>query len=185
MLKEVYKTTRIKMQKTYELLGQELAKIRTGRANPAILDSIKVDYYGNPTPLKQLANIYALEPRMLVIQVWDKNAIPEIEKAIYKTELGLTPKVESSLIKIPIPPLTEERRKELIRLCAKLTEDAKIAIRNIRRDANEEIKKLEKEKKISEDDSRIGMKKIQEITDEFTEEIEELFRNKKKEILEE
>ncbi|MDW8113344.1 MAG: ribosome recycling factor [candidate division WOR-3 bacterium] len=185
MLEEIYKTARNKMQKTYELLSQEFARIRTGRANPAILDGIKVDYYGNPTPLKQLANIYAPEPRMLIIQVWDKNVVAEIEKAIYKAELGITPKIEGSLIKIPIPPLTEERRKELIKLCAKLSEDAKVAIRNIRRDANEEIKKLEKDKKISEDDSRIGTKKIQEITDEFTEKIEELFKKKEKEILEE
>jgi len=184
MLEEIYKIARNKMQKTYELLSQELAKIRTGRANPAILDGIKVDYYGNLTPLKQLANIYVPEPRMLVIQVWDKNAVAEIEKAIYKAELGLTPKIDGSLIKIPIPPLTEERRKELIKLCAKLAEDAKIAIRNIRRDANDEIKKLEKEKKISEDDGRIGIKKIQEITDEFTEKIEELLKKKEKEILE-
>ncbi len=184
MLEEKYKQIKEKMQKTIDLLSLELSRIRTARANPAILDDIKVEYYGTLTPLKQLASISIPEPRQLLIQPWDRSAIPQIEKAILKSELGLNPIVETNLIRIPLPPLTEERRKELVKLCHKLTEDAKIAIRNIRRDGNEEIKKLEKDKKISEDDVRIGQKKIQEITDEFIKTADKLFAQKEQEITE-
>lgn len=184
MLEEKYKQIKEKMQKTIDLLSLELSRIRTARANPAILDDVKVEYYGTLTPLKQLASISIPEPRQLLIQPWDRSAIPEIEKAILKSELGLNPIVEINLIRIPLPPLTEERRKELVKLCHKLTEDAKIAIRNIRRDGNEEIKKLEKDKKIAEDDVRIGQKKIQEITDEFIKTADKLFAQKEQEIME-
>ncbi|MCX7784859.1 MAG: ribosome recycling factor [candidate division WOR-3 bacterium] len=184
MLEEKYKQIKEKMQKTVDLLSLELSRIRTARANPAILDDVKVDYYGTLTPLKQLSSISVPEPRQLLIQPWDRSAIPEIEKAILKSELGLNPIVEANLIRIPIPPLTEERRKELVKLCHKLSEDAKIAIRNIRRDGNEDIKKLEKDKKISEDDARIAQKKIQEFTDEFIKTVDKLFAQKEKEIME-
>jgi len=172
------------MQKTTDLLSLELSKIRTARANPAILDEVKVNYYGSVTPLKQVASISAPEPRMLVVQPWDRNAMSEIEKALQKAELGLNPIVEGNLIRLPIPALTEERRKELVKLCHKLAEDTKIAVRNIRREGNEAIKKLQKDKKISEDDSEKGNKKIQEFTDEFIKNIDVLFGKKEKEILE-
>ncbi|MEO0092249.1 MAG: ribosome recycling factor [candidate division WOR-3 bacterium] len=184
MLEEKYKQIKEKMQKSVDLFSLELSRIRTARANPAILDDVKVDYYGTLTPLKQLASISVPEPRQLLIQPWDRSAIPEIEKAILKSELGLNPIVETNLIRIPIPPLTEERRKELVKLCHKLSEDAKIAIRNIRRDGNEDIKKLEKDKKISEDDARIAQKKIQDFTDEFIKTVDKLFAQKEKEIME-
>jgi ribosome recycling factor len=184
MLETVYKTIKDKMQKTNDLLSLELSKIRTARANPAILDEVKVDYYGSVVPLKQIASISAPEPRMLVIQPWDRNALPEIEKALQKAELGLNPIMEANLIQLPIPLLTEERRKELVKLCHKLAEDTKVAIRNIRREGNEQIKKLEKEKKISEDDTEVGNKKIQEFTDDYIKNIDNLFFKKEKEILE-
>jgi len=184
MLETTYKTIKEKMQRTTDLLSLELSKIRTARANPAILDEVKVDYYGNPTLLKQIASISAPEPRMLIIQPWDRNALPEIEKAIHKAEIGLNPQVEGNLVRIPIPALTEERRKELVKLCAKLAEDTKVAIRNIRREGNEQVKKLEKEKKISEDDTEGATKKIQEFTDEHIKTIDNLFQKKEKEILE-
>jgi len=184
MLETVYKTIKDKMQKTNDLLSLELSKIRTARANPAILDEVKVDYYGSVVPLKQIASISAPEPRMLVIQPWDRNALPEIEKALQKAELGLNPIMEANLIRLPIPLLTEERRKELVKLCHKLAEDTKVAIRNIRREGNEQIKKLEKEKKVSEDDTEVGNKKIQEFTDDYIKNIDKLFFKKEKEILE-
>lgn len=184
MLEETYKEAGEKMRKTKELLAQELLKIRTGRVHPVILDGVKVQYYGTEVPLRQIASISTPEPRLLVIQPWDKNALPEIEKGVYKADLGLTPQNDGNVIRIAIPPLTQERREELVRLCAKLTEDSKIAIRNIRREAKEKIKKLEKEKEISEDNARRGEEKIQEFTDEYIEALEELLEKKRKEILE-
>lgn len=184
MLDKVYSEYRGRMQKTIELLEAEFARIRTARANPAILDGVKVDYYNTPTPLKQVATISVPEPRQIVVQPWDRTILPEIEKALLKAELGLTPKVEANLIRLPIPPLTEERRRELVRLCAKLTEDSRIAVRNLRRDANDAIKKLEKEKKITEDDTKTGTKKIQEMTDEFINKLDELLKKKEAEIME-
>lgn len=184
MLENVYKAIKDKMQKTTELLSLELSKIRTARANPAILDEVKVNYYGSTVPLKQVASISAPESRMLMVQPWDRNAMPEIEKAIQKAEIGLNPIIEGNLIRLPIPALTEDRRKELARLCHKLSEDTKIAVRNIRREGNDQIKKLEKDKKITEDDSEKGNKKIQELTDEFIKTIDSLFSKKEKEILE-
>jgi|UniRef100_A0A7C3Z3F6 ribosome recycling factor len=184
MLEALYKETREKMQKSLDLLATEFSRIRTSRANPALLDGIKVNYYNALVPLKQIASIVAPEPKLLVIQPWDKNAIPEIEKAIQKAELGLNPQVEANVIRIPIPPLTEERRKELVKLISRLAEETRVAIRNIRRDANETIKRMEKNKEISEDDSKVAMKKIQEITDESIRSVDELVKKKEKEILE-
>ncbi|MEO0005066.1 MAG: ribosome recycling factor [candidate division WOR-3 bacterium] len=184
MLEKLYTECRNKMTKAVEVLTAEFARIRTARANPAILDGVRVNYYETLTPLRQVASISAPEPRQLVVQPWDRNLLPEIEKAILKAELGLTPKVEANLIRIPIPPLTEERRRELVKLCAKLTEDARVAIRNVRRDIIEDVKKLEKEKKISEDDSRLAQKKVQEITDEFIKKLDDLFAKKQAEIME-
>lgn len=184
MLEKLYSECRNKMTRAVEVLAAEFARIRTARANPAILDGVRVDYYGTPTPLRQVANVSAPEPRQLVVQPWDRNLLPEIEKAILKAELGLTPKVEANLVRIPIPPLTEERRRELVKLCSKLTEDARVAVRNVRRDYIEEIKKLEKEKKISEDDAKLAQKKIQEITDEFIKKLDDLLAKKQAEIME-
>jgi ribosome recycling factor len=172
------------MQKTVELLEAEFARIRTARANPAILDGVKVSYYEQLTPLKQVATISVPEPRQIAVQPWDRTVLAEIEKAILKAELGLTPKVEANLIRLPIPPLTEERRRELARLCAKLTEDSRVAIRNLRRDANESVKRLEKDKKITEDESTTGTKKVQEVTDEFVRKLDELLKKKEAEIME-
>ncbi len=184
MLEEIYKQIRERMQKSLELLKTEFLRLRTSRANPALLDGIKVSYYNALVPLKQIASIAIPEPRLLVIQPWDKSVLPEIEKAIRKAGLGLNPQVEANVVRIPIPPLTEERRKELVKLVARLGEETKVAIRNVRRDANEEIKRKEKEKEISEDDVKIAMKKVQEITDQMIEAVEKLAKEKEKEILE-
>ncbi|MBM3332696.1 ribosome recycling factor [candidate division WOR-3 bacterium] len=184
MLDKVYSEYRQKMTKTIEVLESEFARIRTARANPAILDGVKVDYYGQPTPLKQVASISVPEPRQIVVQPWDRSAMVEIEKALQKAELGLTPKVEANLIRLPIPALTEERRRELVKLCAKLTEDSRVAVRNLRREANDAAKKLEKEKKITEDDSKTCTKKIQEMTDEFIKKLDELLKHKEAEVIE-
>lgn len=184
-MEEIINDAKVRMEKTIKNLKTEFSRIRTGRASPAILETVKVDYYGTPTPLLHIAGITAPEPRLLVVQPWDKNAIPEIEKAILKSGLGLTPKVEGGVIKIPIPPLSEERRKEIIKLVKKLGEDAKIAIRNIRRDANERIKEKKEKKEISEDDMLRMQKRVQEVTDEYIKKIEELVERKEKEIEEE
>ena len=184
MLEKVHASVKTKMQKTVDLLGNELSKIRTSRPNPAILDAVKVEYYGTPTPLRSLASVSVPDPRQIVVQPYDRAALPEIERAIIKANLGLNPVMEGSLIRLPIPALTEERRKELVKLCHKLSEDARVAIRNIRRDANDEIKKLEKGKQISEDDSKAGTKKVQEVTDNEIKVIDQLFEKKQKEILE-
>jgi ribosome recycling factor len=184
MLEKVYSEYRGRMQKTLEMLESEFARIRTARANPAILDGVKVNYYDTPTPLKQVATVSVPEPRQIVVQPWDRTILPEVEKALLKAELGLTPKVEANLIRLPIPALTEERRRELVKLCAKLTEDSRVAVRNLRREANDATKKLEKDKKITEDDSKTGTKKIQEMTDEFVKKLDELLKKKEAEILE-
>ncbi len=183
-MKEILAESQVKMKKSIELLAGEFSRIRTARANPALLDGLKVDYYGVPTPLKQIASIGVPDPRSLVIQPWDKNIIPSIEKAIQKSDLGLNPNVEAALIRISIPPLTEERRKDLVKLVSRLTEEAKVAIRNIRREAIEQFKKKEKDKEISEDEMHRGQKDIQELTDKSVKELDELFAKKEKEILE-
>lgn len=184
MLEKIYADYRSRMTKAISVLEAEFARIRTARANPAILDAVRVNYYDTPTPLKQVANISVPEPRQLVIQPWDRAILPEIEKAILKAELGLTPHVEANMVRIPIPPLTEERRRELTRLCAKLAEDTRVAIRNIRREANEALKKLEREKRISEDDSKAAQKRVQTLTDEFIVKVDEVLRRKEAEIME-
>jgi ribosome recycling factor len=183
-MKEVLKDSEAKMRKTVELLAVEFARIRTARANPALLDGIKVDYYGVPTPLKQIASIGVPDPRSLVIQPWDKNAVSEIEKAIQRSDLGLNPNVEASIIRIAIPALTEERRRELVKLVSRLTEESRVAVRNIRREAIEQFKKKEKEKEISEDEMHRGQKEVQDLTDKYVKELDGLFAKKEKEILE-
>lgn len=184
MYLEVHKTTEEKMKKTLKVYKEEITGIKAGRANPALLDRIMVDYYGTPTPLKQIANISAPEPRLLVIQAWDANAVSAIEKAIIKSDLGLNPSVDNKVIRLNIPQLTEERRKELIKHLKKLTENAKVAIRNERRDANDHLKKMEKAGELTLDDLRKAEEEVQKLTDKYIEEINKLFDKKEKELLE-
>jgi len=184
MIEETKKDTQNRMELTLENVRGELARLRTGKATPALLDGIHVEYYGSNMPLKQVANVSAPEPRLLVVQPWDRNLLGEIEKAILKSDLGLNPTNDGIVIRIPIPALTEERRKSLVKVAKKIGEDGKIAIRNIRRDANEKLKKAEKNHEISEDDLHRAQDKVQEITDDFIKKIDELLALKEKEIME-
>ena len=184
-VKEIFKDADERMRKSVEHVQHELARIRTGRATPALLDVVKVEYYGNKVPLNQVATITAPEPRLLVIQPWEKRIIGDIERAILESELGLTPSNDGNVIRIPIPELSEERRQELIKLVKKFCEEGRIAIRNVRRDANDQIKKLEKNHEISEDERDRALEKVQELTDKHIEEIDQLLEKKEKEILEE
>lgn len=173
-----------RMTKSVESFRQELVKIRTGKASVSLLDNIKVDYYGTNVPLNQVASLSTPEPRLIVIQPWEKNLIGVIEKEIQKSDLGLTPVSDGTFIRLAIPILTEERRKELVKLVRKYTEDARIAIRNIRRDANDQIKKEEKSREISEDESKKLLTECQNLTDQHVEKIEEILSQKEKEIME-
>ena len=184
MTDKIIENARLKMEKSAALLAQELAKLRTGRASPALLDGIKVDYYGSTLPLNQVATVSIPEPRLIVIQPWDKTNLAEIEKAIHKSAIGITPNNDGSVIRLSIPPLTTERREELVKLSQKLGEDTKVAIRNIRREANTEIKKEEKNKNISEDASFNAQQDVQEITDEYIKKVDEILQKKEKEIRE-
>ncbi|MCF6410599.1 ribosome recycling factor [Pseudalkalibacillus salsuginis] len=173
-----------KMQKAVAAFRRELATLRAGRANPSLLDRVSVEYYGALTPLNQMANISVPEARLLVIQPYDKSIIGEIEKAIQKAELGLSPSNDGDVIRIAIPALTEERRKELVKLVKKYTEEGKVAVRNIRRDANDELKKLEKGGDMTEDDLRHYSDEVQKVTDRFVVEIDSIAAEKEKEIME-
>lgn len=173
-----------KMGKSVEAFKKEIGTLRAGRAVPSLLDKINVNYYNNPTPLNQLATISAPEPRLLVIQPWDKNILEDIEKAILKSDLGLTPINDGSIIRLAIPPLTEERRKELVKTTKKKAEEARVAIRNIRREANDLLKLEEKKGKLSEDNLKIAQEEIQELTKKKIEEIDKLLAQKEKEIME-
>ena len=164
-VKEIIAQHEGKMDKTIEALKRELSSIRTGRASTSLLDRITVDYYGTPTPVKQVANVAAPEPRMITIAPWEPKMLGEIEKAILKSDLGLNPNNDGKIIRLEIPQLTEERRKELSKKVSKIAEDSKVVIRNIRRDANETIKKMEKKKEVTEDDSKEGQENIQKLTD--------------------
>jgi ribosome recycling factor len=166
------------------VLKKDLAALRAGRATPALLDKVVVEYYGSEMPVNQLANISTPDPRTLVIQPWDKSALAEIERAILKSDLGLTPSNDGNVIRINLPALTQERRAELVKVVKKTGEEAKVAIRNIRRDANDEIKKLEKNGDISEDESRRGQDEIQKLTDKFIQEADKVVAAKEKEIME-
>jgi ribosome recycling factor len=184
MLEETYLEAEERMDKVTAVFQKELATMRAGRATPALLDRIEVNYYDTPTPLKQLAGITAPEPRLLVIQPWDKKSIQDIEKAILKSDLGLTPVNDGAVIRLSIPQLTEERRRDLVKLVRKKAEDSKVGIRNVRRDANEAIKQLEKAGEISEDERRRAQDEIQELTDEKIKDIDDILQNKEKEIME-
>lgn len=184
MIDDVLLTAETKMTKGTEVLGRDLASLRTGRASPALVENIRADYYGTPTPLNQMAGISAPDVRMLIIQPWDKQAIPVIEKALQKSELGLNPSSDGTVIRLNIPPLTEERRKDLVKLVKKRVEEGRIAIRNVRREALERLRELQKNKEISEDDERRAEKDLQELTDRFIENVNELGKDKETEVLE-
>ncbi len=184
MPKQVISNAKSKMEKAISSYTRELATIRAGRANAALLDKVFVDYYGASTPINQLAGVSVPEARLLVIQPYDKTILGEIEKAILKSDLGLNPTNDGSVIRIAIPALTEERRKELVKVVKKEAEEAKIAIRNIRRDGNEDLKKLEKNGEITEDDLRGYSDDIQKITDQHISKIDDITKDKEKEILE-
>jgi ribosome recycling factor len=184
VLKDVLKEAHAHMDKTIEALHNDLRSIRTGRASPALLENLKVDYYGAPTPLNQLAGVSVPEPRILLIRPWDRGSIGIIEKAILKSDLGLTPSNDGQAIRLMIPPLTEERRRDLSKQVSRRVEEARVAARNIRRDANERLTKLEKDKQISEDDLRNGQKDIQKLTDDYIKQIDEIGKVKEAEIME-
>lgn len=184
MEKELKRKAVEKMDHSIEALKKEFASVRTGRASLALLDGIKVDYYGMPTPLQQVASLSVPESSQIAIQPWDQKIISDIEKAIMKSDLGLTPSNDGKVIRINIPLLTEERRKQLVKVVRKNSEDAKVAVRNIRRDVNDEIKKLEKEKHLSEDDTKKSLDEIQKSTDSYVKKIDEILMHKEKEIME-
>ncbi|HZK33441.1 MAG TPA: ribosome recycling factor [Tissierellaceae bacterium] len=184
MLKKLYKETEQKMSRIITAYNEDLQSIRAGRANPALLDKISIDYYGQITPLKQVSSISAPEPRLLVIQPWDANLIPIIEKEILKSDLGLNPSNDGKLIRLVIPVLTEERRRDLTKLVKKNGEDAKVSIRNIRRDSNDQLKKMEKDKHLSEDEKRFAEDEIQNITNKCTEELDKIIEKKEDELME-
>lgn len=180
---DVKKTAEQKMHKSIETLKADLAKVRTGRAHTGILDHIQVDYYGNPTHLNQVANVTLIDARTIGVQPWEKKMVNAIEKAIRESDLGLNPSTQGDLIRIPTPPLTEERRKEIVKVVKGEGEDAKVAIRNIRRDANEALKKLLKDKACSEDDERRAQDDVQKLTDKFVAEVDKMISEKEKELL--
>jgi ribosome recycling factor len=184
MIEDIYQETRENMGKSVEDLKREFKKVRTGRASLSILDGIRVNYYGTPTPLNQMATLAVPESRLITIQPWDVSGIKEIEKAILKSDLGLTPSSDGKIVRIAIPPLTEERRKELVRVINKMSEEHKVAVRNIRRDANEMLKDLKKEGDISEDEAFKAQDQVQKITDDHINLVEQVTKEKEKEILE-
>jgi ribosome recycling factor len=184
MLADIKKDTRTRMDKSLESLRRELAKIRTGRAHPSLLEHVHVDYYGSEVPIGQAANVTVEDARTLAVTAWDKTMVPVIEKAILTSDLGLNPTTAGTVIRIPLPPLTEERRVELGKVVHHEGENAKIAIRNIRRDANQNCKELLKEKDISEDEERRAETEIQQITDRHIEEVDKIVAEKEKELLE-
>jgi ribosome recycling factor len=184
MIKETLAQTKTRMAKAADDLRAELATLRTGRASTGLLEHLKVEYYGTPTPLNQVATLGVPDPSLLTVQPWDPSLLPAIEKIIRSSDLGLNPVNDGKILKVPIPPLTEERRKELVKHLHKVLENHRTAVRNIRRDGNEDLKGLLKDKKISEDDERRGLEEIQKLTDETMEKLESVGKGKEREILE-
>ena len=184
MIDDIKTDAATRMGKSVDALVHELAKVRTGRAHPSLLDHIRIDYYGSEVPLSQVANINTEDARTLTVTPWEKTMIAPVEKAIMSSDLGLNPMSAGAVIRVPMPPLTEERRKDLIRVVRSEAEGAKVAIRNIRRDANHELKELVKEKVISEDDERRGQEIIQNLTDQHTKKVEEVLGEKEKDLME-
>ncbi len=184
MVDDVISRAEERMQKSIEATARELARIRTGKAAPSLLNGIRIDYYTNMVPISQAATISVPEPRLIVIQPWERKMIPEIVKAIMRSDLGLNPVAEGNVIRLPIPPLNEERRKELVKLVKNVVEEGRVAVRNIRRDSNEQLKKAEKAKEISEDERHRTAENVQELTDEYIAELDEMLERKEKEIME-
>jgi len=184
MIDELLEEIRQRMQRSVEVLQEDLLGIRTGRASPGLVEKLPVEYYGSITPLSQIASITAPEPRLLVIRPWDPSALTEIERAILKSDLGLTPMNDGKLIRLNIPRLTEERRRELAKLVARRVEEARVAVRNLRRDALQDLKDFEKEKMISEDEFFEGKEEVQKLTDEFIAKIDEIGKRKEEELME-
>lgn len=183
MIEQIKRDTEQRMKKSVEAIKSELAGIRSGKATAALLDNVRVEAYGQKTPLNQLASVSVPDPKSLVVQPWDKSIIGDVVKAIQTSELGFNPQVEGNIIRVPIPPLSEERRRELVKVCRKIAEEGKIAIRNIRRDANEAFKNAEKDKEISQDQQHKGIDQIQKITDLYSDEIDVLVDAKEKEVM--
>ena len=184
MIKDIIKESGERMMKAVEHIISEFNKVRTGKASVGLLDGIKIDYYGTMTPLNQVGNISTPDFHSIVIQPWDKSVMPVIEKAILNSNLGLNPTNDGTLVRIPIPPLNEERRKELVKLVKKMSEEGRVAIRNVRRDEIEKLKKTEKSEHISEDERKHGETEIQKLTDKYIKEIDEILHKKEKEIME-
>ena len=183
MIRDVVQKTKTRMDKAVEDLRRELSGVRSGRASISLLDHVTVEYYGAPTPLNQVATLSVPEPTLITAQPWDLSVLPAIEKAIRSSDLGLNPGNDGKVIRIPIPPLTEERRKQLAKHVGKVLEDHRTAIRNIRRDENEVIKKMLKDKQVSEDEERKALEEVQKLTDQYTAKVEELAKKKEEEIL--
>jgi ribosome recycling factor len=183
-LAEVHKDAETRMQGAVDTLSREFAGVRTGRASTALLEAIRVDYYNTPTPLSQVAGLSVPDARTILVQPWDGSVLPKIEKAIQKSDLGITPSNDGKVIRLTIPPLNEERRKQLARSVGKLAEDGRVAVRNIRREAKEKLRALGKDKKISEDDEKRSEIELQKLTDRFVKRVDELLKKKEQEILE-
>ena len=183
-MSEVLKQSDEKMSKSFESMIHSFVKTRTGRASASVLDDIKVNYYGTPTPIKQLSNVNIPEPRMITIQPYDKSTLQDIEKAIYAANLGITPENDGNIIRLPFPALTEDKRKDIVKQIKKIAEDTKVAVRNIRRDQNEVVKKMKKNSELTEDEEKKTLDDIQKSTDKWIEKIDEATKNKEKEILE-
>ncbi|MCL5267734.1 MAG: ribosome recycling factor [Bacteroidetes bacterium] len=184
MLDKIIHETEDKMKKAVEFTRQELTKLRSGKATVALLDDIKVDYYGQKMPIGQTASVNAPDAHLVVVQPWDKSMIQEIEKAILAANIGLTPSNDGSVIRLPVPPLTEERRKELVKVARKFSEDGRVTIRSIRRDSNEHLKKAEKDEHVSEDERKRGEIEVQRLTDKYIKQLDDILAGKEKEILE-
>jgi ribosome recycling factor len=184
MTKDLIKDMSAHMDKTIDALRKEYQKVRTGRASTGLLDEVRVDYYGTPTPINQLATLAVPEPRTITLQPWEAKQIPAIEKAILNANLGLTPSNDGKMIRLNLPPLTEERRKEIVKQLRKMAEDAKVAIRNIRRDSIDGLKKLEKDKQITEDELKRAEKEVQDVTNGHVSKIDEVLAHKEKEVME-
>jgi ribosome recycling factor len=182
--KDILNDAQLRMDKAIESFHHDLAKVRTGRATPALLDSVMVDYYGQQVPINQAATITVPEPRLITVQPWEKSFLTDFEKAIQKADLGLNPSNDGNIIRIPIPQLSEERRKELVKLVKKFSEEAKIAVRNIRRDANDHLKKMEKNNELSEDELSVELDEVNNITDKHISKIDEITTFKEKELIE-
>ena len=184
MVDDILKECEDGMKRAIDAFQRDLARVRTGRANLSLLDGVKVDYYGTPTPLNQVASLNVADARLITVKPWEKNMIPIIEKAIRSSDLGLNPVADSELVRLPIPPLTQERRKDLVKQIKKMTEEARIAVRGARRDANDMLKEAEKDGEVSEDDAKATGKKIQDLTDRFVATVDEIGSKKETEILE-